>query len=127
VCTGLSGEPTASAPTISSAISGRHVARANGHKTALDCLMCTGQRPVCQGDRRLNGRLCQKRKEIGHCTCPVRQPTEGKNCLPNGDPIAPSCLGAIKGTPMHMEHNNKPPLNILRCLDTASTHPDHCD
>jgi hypothetical protein len=29
--------------------------------------------------------------------CPVRQPTEGKNCLPNGDPTAPSCLGVIKG------------------------------
>jgi hypothetical protein len=59
--------------------------------------------------------------------CPVRQPTEGKNCLPNGDPTAHSCLGAIKGTPRHMEHNTKPLLNILRCLDTASTHPDHCD
>jgi hypothetical protein len=35
--------------------------------------------------------------------CPVRQPTEGKNCLPNGDSTAPSCLGAIKGTPRHME------------------------
>jgi hypothetical protein len=31
--------------------------------------------------------------------CPVRQRTEGKNCLPNGAPTAPSCLGAIKGTP----------------------------
>jgi hypothetical protein len=25
--------------------------------------------------------------------CPVRQPTEDKNCLPNGDPTTPSCLG----------------------------------
>jgi hypothetical protein len=58
--------------------------------------------------------------------CPVRQQIEGKNCLPNGDPTAPSCLGAIKGTPRHMEHNAKPPLNILRRLDSASTHPDHC-
>jgi hypothetical protein len=58
---------------------------------------------------------------------PVRQPTEGKNCLPNGDPTAPSCLRAIKGTPRSMEHNTKPPLNILRRLDSASTHPDHCD
>jgi hypothetical protein len=58
---------------------------------------------------------------------PVRQPTEGKNCLPNGDPTAPSCLGAIKGTPRRMEQHTKPPLNILRCLDSASTHPDHCD
>jgi hypothetical protein len=59
--------------------------------------------------------------------CPVRQPTEGKNRLPNGDPTALSCLGAIKGTPRRMEQNTEPPLNILRSLDTASMHPDHCD
>jgi hypothetical protein len=59
--------------------------------------------------------------------CPVRQPTEGKNCLPNRDPTAPSCLGATKGTPRRMEHNTKPPSNIVRHLDTASMHPDHCD
>jgi hypothetical protein len=59
--------------------------------------------------------------------CPVRQPTEGKNCLPNGDPTAPSCLGAIKGTPRRMEHNTKPPLNILRRLDSARTYSYHCD
>jgi hypothetical protein len=58
--------------------------------------------------------------------CPMRQPTEGKNCLPNGDPMAPSYLGAIKGTPRRMEHNTKPPLIILRRLDSAKTHPDHC-
>jgi hypothetical protein len=58
--------------------------------------------------------------------CPVCQQTEGKNCLPNGDPTALSCLRAIKGTPRCMEHNTKPPLNILRCLDSASTHPDLC-
>jgi hypothetical protein len=59
--------------------------------------------------------------------CSVRQLTEGKNCLPNGDPAAPRCLGAIRGTPRRMEQNTKPPLNILRRLDSASTHPDHCD
>jgi hypothetical protein len=59
--------------------------------------------------------------------CPVRQPIEDKNCLPNRDPMVLSCLGAIKGIPSHMEHYNKPSLNILRRLDTASTHPDHCD
>jgi hypothetical protein len=58
--------------------------------------------------------------------CPVCQRTEGKNCLPNGTPTTPSCLGAIKGTPRRMEQNIKPPLNILRRLDSASTHPDHC-
>jgi hypothetical protein len=28
---------------------------------------------------------------------------KGKNCLPHGDRTAPSCLGAIKGTPRCME------------------------
>jgi hypothetical protein len=55
---------------------------------------------------------------------PVRQLAEGNNCLPNGIPTAPSCLGAIKGTPKSMEQYTKPPLNILRRLDFASTHPD---
>jgi hypothetical protein len=63
----------------------------------------------------------------GASDCLVHQSTEGKNCLPNGDPTAHSYLGAIKGTPRSMEHNTKPPLNILRRLDSASTHPDHCD
>jgi hypothetical protein len=58
--------------------------------------------------------------------CPMRQPAEGKNYLPNGDPTAPSCLGAITGTPRRMEHYTKPPLNILRRLDSARTHPDLC-
>jgi hypothetical protein len=58
---------------------------------------------------------------------PVRPRTEGKNCLPNGAPTTLSCLGAIKGSPRRMEQHTKPPLNILRCLDFASTHPDHCD
>jgi hypothetical protein len=59
--------------------------------------------------------------------CPVCQWTEGKNRLPNGDSTAHNCLGAIKGTPRSMEQTSTPPLNILRCLDTASTHLDHCD
>jgi hypothetical protein len=59
--------------------------------------------------------------------CPVRQPTEGKNCVPNGDPTAPSYLGAIKGTPMRMEQYTKPPLNIIIRLDSANMHSDTCD
>jgi hypothetical protein len=39
--------------------------------------------------------------------CPVRQRIEDKNCLPNGDPTAPSYLRAIKGTPRRMEQNTK--------------------
>jgi hypothetical protein len=56
--------------------------------------------------------------------CPVRQRTEGKNCLPNGDLTAPSSLGAIKRAPMRMEQYTNPPLNILRRLGSASTHPN---
>jgi hypothetical protein len=39
----------------------------------------------------------------GAPNCPVCHPTEGKNCLPCWVPTAPSCLGAIKGTPRRME------------------------
>jgi hypothetical protein len=56
--------------------------------------------------------------------CPVRQPAEGKNCLSNGVPTAPSGLRAIKGTTRRMEHYTKHPLNILRCLESTSTHLD---
>jgi hypothetical protein len=57
---------------------------------------------------------------------PERPQTEGNNGLPNGAPTTPSCLGAIKGTPRRMEQYTKPPLNILRHLDSASTHSIHC-
>ena len=58
--------------------------------------------------------------------CLVRHPTEGKNCLPCSVPTAPSYLGAIKGTPRRMEHYTKHSLIILRRLDSAATHSDHC-
>jgi hypothetical protein len=45
--------------------------------------------------------------------CLVRQATEGKNCLPGMLSTAPSCLGAIKGTPRRMEENTKHPLSIV--------------
>jgi hypothetical protein len=45
--------------------------------------------------------------------CPVRQTTEGKNCLPRLLSTAPSCLGAIKETPRRMEENTKHPLSIV--------------
>jgi hypothetical protein len=44
---------------------------------------------------------------------PVRQSTEGKNCLPGMLSTAPSCLGAIKGTPRLMEEYTKHPLSIV--------------
>jgi hypothetical protein len=57
----------------------------------------------------------------------VRQATEGKNCLPGMLSMAPSCLGAIKGTPRHMEENNKHPLSIPKHQDLISAHSILCD
>jgi hypothetical protein len=45
--------------------------------------------------------------------CPVRQATEGKNCLPGMLSTAPSYLGATKGTPRRMEEHTKQPLSIV--------------
>jgi hypothetical protein len=45
--------------------------------------------------------------------CPVRQATEGKNCLLKMLSTAPSCLGAIKGAPRRMEEYTKQPLSIV--------------
>jgi hypothetical protein len=109
-------------PTVDSAISGRRVTRANGHQAAPDC-------PVYQEGRGCNSWICQKRKEIVHCSlssgvpdCPVCPRTEGNYDLPIGAPTAPSCLGAIKGTPKCMQQYIKHLLNILRRLDFARTH-----
>jgi hypothetical protein len=99
-CTGLSGEPT--------------VSRANGRPqdpraTRGKCQRSDGA-PDCPVRQRLqdyNGRLREIRKEIRTGQCPVRQATEGKNCLPGMLSTAPSCLGAIKGTPRHIEEYTK--------------------
>jgi hypothetical protein len=57
--------------------------------------------------------------------CPVHHPTECKFGLPSWPPTAPSCLGAIEGTPRRMEEDTKLIRNILRYLDSALTQPDH--
>jgi hypothetical protein len=100
---------------------------ANGQQATPDCL-------VCHGASGCNGRLCQIRKEIMHCSlsggaldCPVRLQIEGNQGLPNGAPMTPSSLGAIKGTPRRMEQHTKHPLNILQHRDFTNTHLVHCD
>jgi hypothetical protein len=45
--------------------------------------------------------------------CPVHQSTEGKICLLGMLSTAPSCLGAIKGTPRRIEDDTKHILSIL--------------
>jgi hypothetical protein len=95
-CTGLSGEPTVASATVGRAIRGRRVARANGRQ---------GHRTVrCAPDY------------------PARHPTEGKDSLPCLPPTAPSCLGAIKGTPRRMEESPKLTRNILRLQDSNFAH-----
>jgi hypothetical protein len=84
-----------------------------------DCPVCTGlsgEPTVGQA----NGRLRDPRKTRGRANgregapdCPVRQATEGKNCLPGLLSTVPSCLGAIKGTPRRMEENTKHSLSTL--------------
>jgi hypothetical protein len=108
VCTGLSGEPT-----VGRAIRAGHVAEptaSRGHRTvrcAPDSVRCAN------GSKAANGRFRQIRKEIRTGQCSMRQATEGKNCLPGLLSTAPSCLGAIKGTPRRMEENTKHSLSTL--------------
>jgi hypothetical protein len=59
--------------------------------------------------------------------CPVRQATEGKNCLHGMLSMAPSCLGAIKGTPRRMEEDTKHSLSIPKHQDSNSAHSFLCD
>jgi hypothetical protein len=54
--------------------------------------------------------------------CPMRHPTEGKNCLPCWVPTAPSCLGVIKGTPRRMEEEPKHSLIIPKHQDFILAH-----
>jgi hypothetical protein len=59
--------------------------------------------------------------------CPVRQSTEGKISLPRLLSTAPSCLGAIKGTPRRMEEDTKHSYNIPKHQDIDFAHSFHCD
>jgi hypothetical protein len=89
--------------------------------------VCTEQCPVRQWLQDCNGRLRQIRKEIRTGQCPVRQATEGKNCLLEMLSTAPSCLGAIKGTPRRMEEETKHSLSIPKHQDFDSAHLILCD
>jgi hypothetical protein len=56
--------------------------------------------PDMEGDRALD-----KLQDLsdGAPDCPVRHPTEGKDCLLKGIPTAPRPLGTIKGTPRRLK------------------------
>jgi hypothetical protein len=100
-----------------------------GHRTircAPDIVQCANQPEVATiGCARIG-----RRSRTGHEQClsegapdyMVHHPTEGKNCLPCWPPTAPSCLGAIQGTPRRMEERPKHTLSILSLPHSVSAH-----
>ena len=80
--------------------------RSERHQTvrcAPDSVRCAnGSKPPTVG--------CARTGKKSAPDCPVHQSTEGKICLPGLFSTAPSCLGAIKGTPRRMEENNEATL-----------------
>jgi hypothetical protein len=91
----------------------RTVRCANCHESST--IVCTriGRRSRTGHEQWLSG---------GAPDCPVRHPTEVKDSLPCWPPMAPSCLGAIKGTPRRMEESPKHSLSILSLPHFVSVH-----
>jgi hypothetical protein len=125
-CTRLSGEPTAASATVGRAIRARRVAHANDRLGAPDSVRCANQPEDPTVGCARNGRRSASDNEQwmsgGAPDCPVRHPTEDKNCLPRMLPTAPSCLGAIKGCPRRMEESPKHTLSILSLPHSVSAH-----
>ena len=104
-------------PTVGRAIGARHVAEptvGRKHRTvrcAPDCPV----RQICNGRQRSAAPVKESNRapDSVRCApdCPVRPTTEGKDGLPDLFSTAPSCLGAIKGTPRRMEEHTKHPLS----------------
>jgi hypothetical protein len=125
VCTELSGEPTA--PVANGRQCDQRATRGPSQRSLGRTGLYGVHRTVFGAPRGPRAQRSASPEKEGDWAlyCPVRHPTEGKNCLPNGSPTTPSCLGAIKRTPIRMEHYTKHSLNILRCLDSATTQSDH--
>jgi hypothetical protein len=126
-------------PTVGRGIRARRVASANGrkgHRTvrcAPDSPVCTGQSGAPTAPRLQRSASPYKERDPhrtvsgGASDCPVRQATEGKNCLLEMLLTAPSCLGGIKGTPRRMEEYTKHSLSIPKHQDFDSAHLILCD
>ena len=126
MCTGLSGEPTVDYATVGRAIRGRRVAAptvGRGHRT----VRCAPDSVQCANGSESPTVGFAKEEKKSAPDYPVRQATEGKNCLLGMLSTAPSCLGAIKGTPRRMEEYTKHYLNIPKHQDFNSTHSILCD
>jgi hypothetical protein len=100
-----------------------------GHRTvqcAPNSVRCANQPEVATVGCARNGRKSRTGHKQwlsgGTPDCLVRHPKEGKICLPRMPPTAPSCLGAIKGTPRRMEESPKHTLSILSLPHSVSAH-----
>jgi hypothetical protein len=119
LCTGLSGEPTVGGQ--------RSPARSAWDTWPSQRLEggtgLSGVYRTCPVRQRLSGgqRSTSLEKERNRAPdsvrcapdCPVRHATEGKICLPGMLSTAPSCRGAIKGTPRRMEEDTNHPLSTI--------------
>jgi hypothetical protein len=85
---------------------------ANGYNSAVGCAIL-GRISAPYNEQWMSG---------GAPDYPVCHTTEGKNCLPRMPPMAPSCLGAIKGTPRRMEESPKHTLIILNLPHSVFAH-----
>jgi hypothetical protein len=92
-------------PTVGRAIRARHVAEPTVRREHRTVRCANGSQAPTVG--------FAKEGKKSAPDCPVRQATEGKNCLLEMLSTAPSCLGAIKGTPRRMEEYIKQPLSIV--------------
>jgi hypothetical protein len=109
-------------PTVGRGIRARRVASANGrmgHRTVSGTPTAPKRQWSASPKKERNP---HRTVSGGAPDCPVRQATEGKNRLPGMQSTAPSCLGAIKGTPRHMEENPKHSLRIPKHQDFDSAH-----
>jgi hypothetical protein len=113
-------------PTVGRIIRMRHVARANGQK-GHRTVRCAPDSVRCANGSQAPTVGFAKEGKKPAPDCPVRSATEGKNCLLEMLSTAPSCLGAIKGTPRRMEENTKHSLSIPKHQDFDSAHLILCD
>jgi hypothetical protein len=117
------------APTVGCAIFTRRVAAptvGRGHRT----VRCANEPEVATVGYARNGRRSRTGQihglSGGAPDSAVPHSIEGKFGLPNWPPTAPSCLGAIKGTPRRMEESPKHSLSILKPPDSAPAHLLRC-
>jgi hypothetical protein len=120
-------------PTFGRAICAGHVAE----PTARRGTRLSGVHRTCPVRQRLSG--CQRSTtpflernwapDSVRCApdYPVRHSIEGKISLPRLLSTAPSCLGAIKGTPRRMEEHTKHSYNIPKHQDIDSAPLILCD